>query len=149
MHPLQHSTSFPSAHGGTTIDRSDGAIRAISDGGKVMGTATSAPLVKVLQSIEEAVFPTDSQAIRLSMDAMTRAGGRWTMVKTAAWWRNAFAEHVDRFRSDYVGALASRDAWQSAFTAYASSFDYVQSTCDAYPTDSELEALRLELQLPF
>ena len=71
------------------------------------------------------------------------------MVKTAAWWRNAFAEHVDRFRSDYVGALASRDAWQGAFTAYASSFDYVQSTCDAYPTDSELEALRLELQLPF
>lgn len=31
MHPLQHSTSFPSAHGGTTIDRSDEPFSAAAE----------------------------------------------------------------------------------------------------------------------
>lgn len=137
---------FLSALGGVNIECLADTIRAVAeDDSDVMEVALTPRLVKSLQEVAERTFPNDCQRVALALDAMENAGGEWVAVKSARWWLDAFANDVDVWPADYKAAKESPSAWVQAFKGYAGSFDYDATALDAFPTEADLEELRVDL----
>jgi hypothetical protein len=146
MNQPAFNMEFLCALGGVNIECLADTIRAVAeDGSEVMEVALTPRLVASLRKVAEDTFPSDCQRVARALDAMENAGGAWVFVKSPRWWLDAFAENVHIWPKDYKAAITSPSAWVEAFEDYAGSFDYDATALDAFPTEADLEELRVDL----